>query len=132
MSAATDIVLYDGLATPTAHTFTPYRKDKGVVFYAERDTAATPLGFFILSISQSVPKTSSPVIRSKINFVLPREVQDSSTGLYSYQNIGRVSIEFTSPTGDTTDHKKDMVAYASNLLAAAVVSDLVVNNLPPY
>jgi hypothetical protein len=132
MPAASNIELYDGQTTPVLHTFVPYRKDNGVVWYAERDTANTPLGFYIISLSQTVPKPSSPVIRSKANFVVPREVYDSATGLYSYQNVGRVSIEFTSPTGDTTEQKKDLLAYAKNALALELFTDLVVSNLPPY
>jgi len=132
MAAASNIVINDGQGTPVAHTFTPARKDGFVVEWEERTTSHAASGFYTLSISQTSPKSSSPVIRTKVNLAVPIEVLDSVTGVYSYPNTARLIVEVLEPVGLTAAQRADIYAYTKNLLAHATLQAAIKDLDAPF
>jgi hypothetical protein len=132
MAAAANIVINDGASTPVAHTFVPARKNGQVVEYEERSTAFNPQGFYTLAISQSDSKGASPVIRTKVTLAVPVQVLDSSTGLYTYPAVSRISLEVLLPKSATSTVRSDISAYLQNLCAHATIVDLVKDLNAPF
>lgn len=132
MAAASNIVINDGQGTPVAHTFVPARKDGSVVEYEERVTPHTASGFYSISISQSSPKSSSPVVRTKVTMAVPIEVFDSDTGVYSYPNTARLICEVLLPVVMTAAQRADLYAYTKNLLAHATLQSCIKDLDAPF
>jgi hypothetical protein len=132
MAAASNIVVSDGQSTPVAHTFSPARKDGGLVIYEERTTANTPKGFYTLGLSQTSPKASNSVIRTKLSLEVPIEVLDSTTGLYSYPSSMRFSIDVLMPKTVTADQRNDIAAYLKNICAHATIDAMIADLDAPY
>lgn len=132
MAAASDITIYDGQPTPVLRTFTPARKSGDVVFWEERTTASTPLGFARIGIGQSKAKATSPVIRTKCTLVWPYEVLDSDTGVYSYKDVYGFKGEFIVPVAAVYQQRDDAFSATINLFAHAVLRAAVADVDPPY
>jgi hypothetical protein len=132
MAAAANIAIYDGQPTPVLRTFVPARKTADVVFWEERDVAATPLGFARIGIGRTTPKGTSPVIRTRCTLVWPFEVLDANTGLYSYKDVARMNAEFIMPISAVEQSRDDAFTVAKNIIAAQVLYDTIVGNNPAY
>jgi hypothetical protein len=132
MAAAANIVVDDGAGTPVAHTFSPARKDGGVVVYEERTTANTPSGFYTFAISQTSAKTSKSVVRSKLTLEVPIEVLDSTTGLYSYPSSMRFIVEVMVPKDATAEQRENVAAYLKNFVAHATIQSCLADLDAPF
>lgn len=132
MAAASDIVVNDGQSTPVAHTFSPARKDGGLVIYEERTTANSPRGFYTLGVSQTSPKAANAVIRTKLSFEVPIEVHDTNLDVYTYPSSMRFNIDVLMPKDISTDDRADMAAYIKNILTHATIQALIANLDAPY
>jgi hypothetical protein len=124
MAAASSFSVDDGQSTPVSHLFAPARKDGLLVVFEERTTANNPLGFYSFATSQTSPKSSSAVIRTKLTLEVPLSVLDSSTGLYSYPSSNRWVVEGMIAKNATLAQRKDLYAYLKNIVSLTMVKSL--------
>jgi len=132
MAAASTLVIYDGQSTPVAHNFVPARKDGSIVVWEERTTANTPAGFFTFAFSQTAPKDSKTVIKSKATLEVPVEVLDTDTGQYSYLTSARFVLTVMLPKDATQAVRDDLGAYVKNFLANAVIQSALTDLDVPF
>lgn len=136
MPTISQIVLADGQATPANKTFTPVTSQKGdspAVWY-ER-SASSPLGYRRLTIFVTA-KTNAV---SKVRIVIADPVLasfgancciDSNTPQVSYTDF--FDCTFSLPASSTLANRKDILAYAKNVLANAFVIAAVENLEPAF
>jgi hypothetical protein len=132
MAAAADLVIYDGQATPVAHTFKPARKTGEVIVWEERTSGNTPAGFFTFALSQNSPKAAKTVIKTKLMLEIPVEVLDSDTSQYSYPTSARFAFTVMVPKDASQSVRDDIAAYAKNFLADAVIQAVLSDMDVPY
>lgn len=139
MPALAAITINDGAATPVAHTFSPSGPDKNGVNYFYDRSGGIAIGFPMISIDMKEPAPASAtgvsktnrVYRSTVKIVMPvLEVTSPSTGTgiqpaptKAYDLMFRG--EFISPERSTLQNRKDILAYAKNLLAHSMTTSLV-------
>lgn len=135
MAVIAIINLLDGQATPVSKTFVPFSTMNGdlpAIWYEK--SAGTITGFrkITLSIRQAASATkvrfviSDPVLAS----VAAGCCVDSNTPIVSYTDLA--NIEFSLPKGSTVANRKDILAYAKNLLANAVATSAIVDLEPVW
>lgn len=130
-----NIVIKDGLATPADHTFTPYTPQKDAsspAMWYER-SGATPLGWRRITLSVDAQVKGISKVRIVISDpVLANLSQgccvDQNTPAVSYTDFA--NIQFNMPYNSTDQNRKDILAYAKNILGLAIISDAVVNLQP--
>lgn len=125
MGAITTITLADGADTPVNHDFIPNKIDGDVAFYHEK-SAAIVAGYYPLTISHRPSNGGSDVSRSKLSLAMPTVVTDAN-GVQSVSHTNRVNIEFIVSDKSTLTEREDLRAFAANLLAHSVVTDVVEN-----
>lgn len=131
MATIANITLADGKSTPANHTFvpqTPQVGDKPAVWF--EPNANSPLGYY--QVSAHVRFNASGVSKVRLKISLPVLVEaaagcciDSNTPQVSYTQIA--DLQFSIPMNATTDLRKDLLAFAKNLLGTTMASDAVVN-----
>lgn len=136
MGQISTLTLNDGQTTPVAHTFVPANPQSGSESATWYDkSVGTPLGY--RKISLKVLFQPSGISRVKIIIADPILV-DPSDGCCVTQNTAAVAytdfahLEFTVPWQSTQANRKDILAYAKNLLANAVVTSAVVDLEPVW
>lgn len=140
MPSLATVVINDGAATPVAHTFSPSNPDKNGTNYWYDRSGGIAIGFPEVSLNLREPlaggKVSSAdrVYRAKARIVMPvMEVTSPTTGTgiqpaptKAYELVA--NLEFVLPERSTLQNRKDILAYAKNLLAhansTAAVQDL--------
>lgn len=139
MPALAAITINDGAATPVAHTFNPSGPDKNGVNYLYDRSGGIAIGFPAISIDLREPapatagrsSSSERVYRATAKVVLPvLEVTSASTGTgiqpaptKAYDVVFKA--EFILPERSTLQNRKDVMAFAKNLLATSVLTSLV-------
>lgn len=142
MPALAAITINDGQATPVAHTFNPAGPDESGASYLYDRSGGIAIGFPELSINLRQPQrvrnaknsafsTNDRVYRATIAVRVPTmDVTSPSTGSgiqpapsKAYDTV--VKMEFLLPERTTLQNRKDILAYAKNLLANAVVASVV-------
>ena len=139
MTAIAALTLADGQATPVNKTFSPVTIDSaGVAKWADR-SGGIAIGFNTVSMRLRTPVTSGRissadrVYRLNLKVVTPvLEVTSASTGTgiqpaptKAYEPYA--NIELVLPERSTLQQRKDLLAYAKNLLSNAVVTQGVEN-----
>lgn len=129
MPAFAAVVLNDGLATPVAHTFGPSSLDANVAIYKDR-ISGVQAGFGELRIEVRQPQKGFDTTRVKLKISVPKVVTfNDATG----KPVTRVDYTplfdgaFVLPSGMTIAERKDLLAYAKNTLAHALVTSLIVD-----
>lgn len=139
MPVLAPVVINDGAATPVAHTFTPSNPDQNGTNYWYDRSGGIALGFPEISQNLREPapngrvSSSDRVHRAKIKATLPiMEVTSPTTGTgiqpaptKAYELV--FNGEFILPERSTLQNRKDILAYAKNLMAHATVSSLVLD-----
>lgn len=141
MPAFGNVVINDGQATPVAKTFKPVDIDVNNVSHYAETSGGIPLGYGRIGVSLRTPSgraasgTSSKDRNYKILFKLQvptLEVTSPSTGsgiqpapTVAYQTVA--NLEFTVPERSTLAERKDILAYAKNLLSNALATSVVVD-----
>jgi len=134
MTAIAALTLNDGLASPTAHTFSPVNIDQaGVARWADR-SGGIALGYPVVSFSNKVPTKGSRNYRMTAKVVVPVMEQTSAstaTGIQpaptkAYDLI--FNSEFVLPERSTLQQRKDLLAFAKNYLANATVITAAIEN----
>jgi hypothetical protein len=139
MPALAAITINDGAATPVAHTFNPSGPDKNGVNYFYDRSGGIAVGFPSVSIDLREPRPvqaggaslASRLYRATVKVVYPvLEVTSPTTGTgiqpaptKSYDMT--VRMEFLLPERSTLQNRKDILAFAKNILANANVTSLV-------
>lgn len=140
MPAFGNVVINDGAVAPVAHTFKPVSLREDVARYADV-VSGVPIGFGRMSLSLRQPITSNKpganskgsVYRASLKLDIPvMELTSPSTGsgiqpapTVAYTSV--VSIEFVLPARSSIAERKDILAYAKNLLSHAAATSLVVD-----
>jgi len=135
MAARGPIVINDGQATPVAHTFSPNSGDGNVpgvsVIEYEDRSGGISVGFPVVTVStrkankqnknhKLVITTKVPVLETLSGSTLAGIVASPTK---AFDLIHRE--EFIIPERATLANRKDLLAYAKNLLANAVVTSAV-------
>lgn len=135
MPARANIVINDATSpTPVAHTFNPTENGEWSLF--EDKVGGIPIGFGLITMRMKRPtppsngtesKASSRVYRQELNIALPvLEVTSPSTGTGiqpapTVAYILRCNMLFLWPERSTLQERKNVVAYAKNVLSDANV-----------
>lgn len=134
MPAIGNVVINDGATTPLAHTYAPAGISGPIAYYADR-SSGIPVGYFTMDISlrppsaQSVEKMYLATFRIKTP-ILEQTSPSTATGIQPAPTVGYTPIcemKFWLPERSTLQNRKDLRAFAKNLLADAVVTAVVEN-----
>lgn len=130
MPAFTAITINDGLATPVAHTFSQKTLIGTEATYVDRSSGIT-VGYPTVIANSMPPTKTSRLSKVRLKVVLPvMEVVTAST----YNGITPAPTKaydltfdamFFLPERCTLAQRKDILAYAKNLLANALTTSLV-------
>lgn len=138
MSAITTITINDGQATPVATNFVPSGMDqtKNLASYVNRSASGIVIGYPRIQVSLAPPtgnsRASGParIYRAKFAIDLPvlETLGNSDSGVTPPPTVAytaRFSGEFLLPERATLQNRKDILAFAKNLLGHAVTGSLV-------
>lgn len=139
MAALANIIINDGQATPVAHTFSPSGPDKNGVSYLADRSGGIPLGYPTMSLDLREPLVAKPgqasssnrIYKVTLGIIVPtlETATGSTSGGYApvpqlaYETA--VRIEFRLPERSALQSRKDILAYAKNLLGHATVVSMV-------
>ncbi|DAD51235.1 coat protein [ssRNA phage SRR7976356_6] len=141
MPSPANIVVYDALATPVAHTFVPIGNENGV-FWFEDQSAATPIGYNRISITLKRPKPgrvgeasdSGRVNRFVLTTYMPtlEALGTSDSGITPPPTIAyamRAKTEFIMPERSSLQNRQDLrkmhIAALSDTVVNAVITQLL-------
>lgn len=129
MAQIANIVLADGFTPPANKTFVPHTPQHGsepAVWYEK--TSANPLGYRQITLSVLFKANGVSKVRLKIadpvlaNFGAGCCV-DKNTPQVSYTDI--FDATFSLPSVSTLENRKDILAYAKNMMTHQVMKDAV-------
>lgn len=135
MPAITALVLADGQSTPANKTFTPSTAQKGAepAVWLEK-SSGNSLGFRRITLSVVADKAINRVKIVIADPVLANPSQgccvDANTPAVSYTDFANIS--FNIPASASVANRKDILAYAKNLLGHAIVTAAVVDLEPTW
>lgn len=130
MTAIAALSLLDGQATPVAHTFSPVTIKDGIAWWADRSTGIS-VGFPTVTFSSKQPqKTANGSKNYKVTLkvtlpVLEQTSPSTGTGIQPAPTKGYdliANLEFVLPERSTLAQRKDILAYAKNLMSNALVT----------
>lgn len=138
MAIAANIVLADAQATPVNHTFVPLGADKNSVFWFEDQSAASPVGFWKVSMELKRPQVAAPgessqnrTFRIKVGMhqpVLENVTNSTVSGVApapTVSYIPRCFVEFLVPERTSLQNRKDLRKMVYNLLNETQVVGMV-------
>lgn len=139
MPQVAPIVINDGQTTPVAHTFTPTGRpgDGNSRWSYTDDVGGISLGMpeitHVITRPVAGARSSDPsrVTRVKASVRVPvlETLGNSAAGYPPAPTLAYyllANIEMILPERSTEDNRKDLLAFAKNLLAHSVMTDLVV------
>jgi hypothetical protein len=144
VSAVATITINDGQATPVAHNFIPLGQDKNGVWWFEDQSPSFTLGYNRISVGISRTAIGSPgansgnrVNRVKLGIHTPKleTLGTADNGIIpppTLAYIPRVNLEFILSERAVLQDRKDVLAYAVNLLANTQVVAMVQTLQPIY
>lgn len=131
MPAFAAFTINDGQAAPAAHTFSPVLQDNGVFVFQEQ-IGGIALGYKTITYRRQNPgpyreglaSSADRKVKHWINISVPtlETLGNNSAGLTPPPTIAcidRLNIEVFQPERGSESVRKDVTAYASNLLAHA-------------
>jgi hypothetical protein len=141
MPAAANIVINDGQGTPVAHTFAPAKTVADFALLEDR-AGGIYVGFNKLTFSLVRPTGPAKAVSRNLKLSMKVEtpkLESSTNSTYSgftpaptvsYRPV--VEIMFTFPERCTLQDRKDLQAYAKNLLANTFSDSAVQSYELPY
>jgi hypothetical protein len=145
MAAVSTIVLADALGTPVNHNFLPLGPDANGVWWFEDQSQSTPIGYWRISLSL---KRTSPAgngqaaianrvnrVTITINMPLLETLGTNDAGLTPPPTVAyveRAKLEIVMAERDLLQNRKDLRKFAQNLMANAMVVDMVENLINVY
>jgi hypothetical protein len=144
MPAFAAFTINDGKATPVAHTFNPISGESGLFVWQDQSPTSA-IGFLTVTYRLSRPTVAAaPGIASAadrmwkhtIGIAVPtmETLGNNSAGLTpppTVAHIHRANLEFRQPERGTLADRKDLTAFAYNLLGHASWKS-VLNDLTPW
>lgn len=128
MSQIANMTLADGQATPANHTFTVLTAQTGDQPAAWRDIASSAL---VLGQYRASMKVNRSATADKVSIIITMpKLSTDGTSSKVHQNIANIS--FVLPDTADVQERKDLLAFAKNMLGNAIVSDAVHNGSPAY
>lgn len=140
MPAAANIVLADAQGTPVTHTFVPLGPDALGVFWFEDQSAASPIGYWRISMELKRPPNPKPgedsskrVLRAKIGLhepILENVSNSTVSGIAPAPTLSytpRCFSEYVLPERSSLQNRKDLRKMSQNLQADALAVALVEN-----
>lgn len=130
MAAFADMTLNDGQATPVAHTFKARRID-GIVAKYQDISGGIAIGYPQVTISSREPVNGSDNFKVTAKVILPvlEAISGSSyAGIVASPTLAynlTFNAEFILPSRSTLPVRKDILAYAKNLISNAVLTAVV-------
>lgn len=132
-----NVVINDGAGTPVAHTFAPVTINGPLASYADR-SGGIAVGFPTITASLTSPTKTSRLYKARLRVVVPvLETLSNSTvsGILPAPTKGydmTADMTFLMPERSTLQNRKDLLAFAKNLLANALVTAVIENNETIY
>lgn len=129
MPAFGNVVLADGASTPVNHTFSPVKIDGDVASYADR-SLGVPVKYYTLSASNRDPSGGNgQVNREQFSIAVPvvADGSDPSVKAGTVLRTSRFDCTFLIPASSTLQERKDIRAFAKNLMADALITAMVEN-----
>lgn len=124
MPAIGNLVINDGQSTPAVHTFAPVTTTGNESRWADR-SIGKPAGYLLVNARQKDPSNGARNSRMQFEIVLPTVATDAVTGKDYVARTARCNIEFVLPDSSVLQERKDLLAYAKNLLANALTTSVV-------
>lgn len=130
------IVIKDAAATPADHTFTPQVAQKAsepAVWYERVN--GTPLGYnritaLVTTRINAPSKVSIVIAKPELATFAVGCCVDTSTPQVSYTEFANIS--FSLPAQSSLQNRKDILAFAKNLLANVQITKMVEDLEPAY
>lgn len=128
MAAQADIVINDGQASPAAHTFS--KRGATVQLSTYKDiSGGIPIGYPVITLAflqtgparDSAWKTDARIIVPSMEVISGSDAGYTPRPKVAYSHF--VRVEIVSPNRSSLQERKDIVAYAKNLLALSVILD---------
>jgi hypothetical protein len=126
MPAIGNLTINDGQSTPVAHTFGVVNTTGSESRWADR-SGGVPAGFILVNSRQKDPSNGARNYRMQFEVVLPTVATDPTTGKDYISRTARCNVEFVLPESSVLQERKDILAYARNLLADPVTTSVVEN-----
>jgi hypothetical protein len=129
MPQAASIAIADN--TPTTRNYNPVNVSGLTARHADVTTAATPAGqsYFTLELR---PATSTVARKVNIDFALPVEYTDSTTGNILTKDVFRFKGEWILPPNSTATMRGHFEALIRNLISHATVKGYIKDGDPEY
>lgn len=133
MTAFAAVTINDGAATPVAHTFSPVNIVADVAKFADR-SGGISVGYPTLTVSLTAPSKTSRLYKARCKVVMPVLETISNSTMSGIAPAPTKAYDLTAdmtffmPERSTLQNRKDILAYAKNLLAHAMVTALVQDN----
>lgn len=132
MPQISDLAISNGASTPVSKTFVPHKPqqaDNAAVWFNK--DASTPVGYRRITAvtkqrSDGGFKVDLTIADPVLAIVDGQCCVDANDPQVSYTDFANIS--FVIPRGATIDNRKDILAFAKNLLGTAMATALVVNN----
>lgn len=145
MAAVAPIVLADALGSPVNHTFVPVGPDANGVWWFEDQSQSTPIGYWRLSLQlkrtppagngQSASSDRVNRVIAKMHMPLLETLGTNDNGITpppTVSYVERSTSEFVLAERDSLQNRKDIRKMSMNLLANALVVDMVENLVNVY
>lgn len=125
MGQISNLVLKNGVATPADVTFTPVYPMVGEspAYWTFRNDALLSAR---QDVKMSITENNNGTSRVRGSVTLPVVATDTA-GVKSIQHKNLFSFEFVLPSSSAAADRKDIMAYAKNLLSHAIVTSAVVD-----
>lgn len=129
MPALANISINDGAASPVAHVFAPVTTD-GVLASLKERVGTTPELFPALSVSVREPLKGQTEKVYRLNLRITQPTSKTVDGVAVVDFTNSVSVEFLISARSTLQSRKDILAFAKNMLSHATITS-VVQDLEP-
>lgn len=130
MASFANIVIADGQTTPVNHTFAVKSNDNRVSKYEDR-VGGVPIGYGKLTFTVTDVNKYNRRVALSIEIPVLEAVSGSNpsgfTPAAAVAYYNKVDISFVTNNRSTVQNRKDILAYAKNALALAMVSSVVVD-----
>ena len=137
MPAIATITINDGAGAPVAHNFSPSGITGDVAKYHDR-VGGISVGFPAITISSVSPTKTSRLYKARMKIVLPVLENTSGTASNGFTPAPTKAYDliadmtFILPERSTQQNRKDLLAFAKNLLAHAVPTAVIQDNEVVY
>ena len=130
MPQAKDIVLKNGAASPVDKTFTLVSPAAGDNSYANWRLKEGAISTIFPRIAISTKANSNKARKANIKLQIPSSYTDTVTGLTKVGSAFDFNVDVTVPDDFPEALKSDAVAFSANLMAHALVREILRDAVP--